>query len=462
MLAVIYPARVLAKRLLTIWQERKTRRAQRKTLSTSRYQVQRFTISLLGSVILGWFVLHAALGMQMASASALHAPAERVSTSFRADSREMSNEGERSGGGPTNPVLLAAAQLCNPFDTTCVANSFASWAASSLLGAFRPLTDGVLKDPADIIYQTPPTDSYSNQVIVNINMAFVGVLDTALACLLLIGAYNVIWGHHLRLTHTSVTEVIPRAILVVGAVHFNLLFLGMFVDFVNELSLAVIHVASYQLLTGVIQGLLTNSTLSGLLLMVLVIVLGILVVLLLIQRIGTIALIALLLSIAPLGLACFFLPQTMRWGRLWLSTLSSALVTQVLQVTTIALGGMFITSLGLTSLFHIDQGLANAFLAIGSMLLVLKIPQMLSTWALHPAADGSNAPGERSEDSRPVSGEGNEGATGSISSTESSTATSTTLLTGSDAAGFTGASSVTSGGSTAAAGGDAAAAALLV
>jgi len=110
----------------------------------------------------------------------------------------------------------------------------------------------------------------------------------------------------------------------------------------------------------------------------------------------------------------------------------------------------------------IDQGLANAFLAIGSMLLVLKIPQMLSTWALHPAADGSNAPGERSEDSRPVSGEGDEGATGSISSTESSTATSTTLLTGSDAAGFTGASSVTSGGSTAAAGGDAAAAALLV
>jgi hypothetical protein len=466
MLAVTYPARALAKCLVTFWKGRKTWRIQRKSLPTSPYRVRRLTIFLLGSVILGWFLLHATHGTQMASASVLHVPADRVSTSFQEDSLGINNEGERAGGGPTNPALLAAAQLCNPFDTACVANSFASWAASSLMGAFSPLTDGVLKDPVDIMYQTPPTDSYSNPVIMSLNETFVGVLDAALACLLLIGAYNVIWGHHLRMTHTSVTEMIPRAILVVGAVHFNLLFLGMFVDFANELSLAVIHVASYHLLTNVIQGLLTNSTLSGLLLMVLVIVLGILVVLLLIQRIGTIALIALLLGIAPLGLACFFLPQTMRWGRLWLSMLSSALVTQVLQVITLALGGMFITSLGLTSLFHIDQGLANAFLAIGMMLLVLKIPQMLSTWALHPAADGSSAPAERSEDASSSSGERSDMATSSLSSTDSSTTTSTSLLTGSDTTGFTGTSSATSGGTTAAAAGSGgesmAAAAMLV
>ena len=167
--------------------------------------------------------------------------------------------GRGAGGAAANPATPSVAAMCNPFDPTCLANSIASWAAGALLSAFSPLTDGLLKDPADIIYQTPATDSYGNQVVMDFNGAFVGVLDLGLACMLVIGAYNVIWGHHLRTQHTSITELIPRAVLVVGAAHFNLVFLGMFIDFANDLCLEVIHVASYHMLTDVIQTLLQGK-----------------------------------------------------------------------------------------------------------------------------------------------------------------------------------------------------------
>ncbi len=363
----------------------KTRRARRTSAHTFQRKAQPIAIYLLGSVLLAWMVLHAFARI----------PALRVAFVSPAPALQTSGDGKGSGGRATRPLTpVTATDVCNPLDPTCFANAIASWASGAMLGTFGPLTGGILTDPLDIIFQTPPTDSYQNQVVKDFNGAFVDVLDAALACLLVIGAYNIIWGHHLRAQHTSLTELLPRAILVVGAVHFNLTFLGMFIDFTNDLCQAVLQVTSYHMLTDMIQSLLQgNVGLEGLLQFILVIVLIILVICLLIQRVGTIALIALLIIVAPLGLGCFLLPQTMRWSRLWLSTLSSALITQVLQVTALGLGGAFLASVGKASLLHLDQDLANALLAIGTLFLVLKIPGMLQTWALQPAADGSrNAP----------------------------------------------------------------------
>ncbi len=408
------------KRLATSIERWKARRARHNVAKTPHQKAQLIAMYLLGSVLLGWILLHTPSRIQ-----ATHLGFAQPLVSAQTRSSEAGAGGRGAGGAATDPATPSAvADVCNPFDSTCFANALASWAAGSLLGAFSPLTDGILTDPADIIFQSPPTDSYGNAVVIDFNAVFVGVLDVALACMLLIGAYNVMWGHHLSAQHTSITELIPRAILVVGAVHFNLVFLGMFIDFANELSLAVYHAASYHMVTDSIQSLLEGKGLEGLMLFLLIIVLGIMMVCLLIQRVGTIALIALLVIIAPLGLGCFLLPQTMRWGRLWLSLLSSALITQVLQVTALGLGGAFITTVGTTSLFHLDQGLANAFLAIGTLFLVLKIPSMLQTWALHPAAGGSTSSTESS-------------STATESSDVANSSTSTSSLTGGDSVSMT-------------------------
>ncbi|MGH2480479.1 MAG: hypothetical protein ACRDHW_12560, partial [Ktedonobacteraceae bacterium] len=359
------------------------RRAQQQRLNAARKRVVLVASLLCAASSL--FFVHS----PKAITGVIPAPVATVSPALP----QGASRGQGSGGiagNNTDVRLPTVPALCNPFDSTCFADSLSSWAAGHIQDAFQPITDGILGNPADIVYQTPPEDSYQNPTILAINAVFIGVVDTALASLLVIGAYNAMLGSHLNLLRSSITELLPRAILVVGAVHFNLFFLGLFIDFENNLSLAVIHAASYTMLTNLIKGLFTgSSTIGGLIAFVLLIVLGIMVLFLLVQMVTRLALVAISLALAPLGLGCFILPQTIRWGRLWLTTLSSAVLVQALQVIALGLAGSFITAIASTSLVRLDQKLATLFLAIGTMLLVLKIPGMLQTWALHPMMDGT-------------------------------------------------------------------------
>ncbi len=298
--------------------------------------------------------------------------------------------GQGAGGMTVSATtLLDASPSCWPTDTNCLVSSLASQIAAGVQAAFQPLTEGMLKNPVDILYQTPlltnETDA-QNQTIRSLNAFFVTVVDLAFACLLVIAGYNVLLGRHLLIPFSTLMEILPRAVLVMVAVHFNLFFLSLFIAFENALSLAVFQFVGAQMLTNVIAGLFAFQDVS-LLTFLLIVVLGILSLLLFLQMVTRIALVALTLVLAPLGLGCFFLPQTMRWGRLWLSILSSSLLVQLLQVLALGLGGVFLSALARTSFVHLDQSLATLLLAIGTMSLVLKIPGMLQTWALHPMMD---------------------------------------------------------------------------
>ncbi|HEU5381713.1 MAG TPA: conjugal transfer protein TrbL family protein [Ktedonobacteraceae bacterium] len=297
------------------------------------------------------------------------------------------------GRGAGNSAVASDAPgeptLCNPFDPACFANAVGGWAAGAILSGLQPVTTFFQNSSTNIVTQTPPDDSYANATIITINQTLVHVVDIALACLLLIGGYNVILGHHVRIERSSITELLPRAILVTGAVHFNLLFLGLFIDFNNALCNTVIAAASAQTLTNIIGGFLSINPFAGMMLVLLIIVVAILLILLFAQMITRIALVALLTAVAPLALACLMLPQTMRWGRLWLTAFSSAVLVQFLQVTALTLGGILITSIGDTPVWHFGHELAEVFLAIGIVVITLKIPGMLQTWALHPLTTSS-------------------------------------------------------------------------
>jgi len=305
-----------------------------------------------------------------------------------------------SGRGAGGTVASASAPSiptasCWPTDTSCIITSISSQIAAGIQTAFQPINDQILKNPADILYQTPlltNDNDAQNQAILSLNSFFIEVVDSAFACLLLIGGYNVIIGRHLLIQFSTIMEILPRAVLVIAAVHFNVFFLSLFVDFENALSLAVIHIAGLNMLTNLIAGLFTFQSVT-LLTFILIIVLGIMTIMLLIQMVTRIALVALSLALAPLGLGCFLLPQTTRWGRLWLVTLSTSMMVQFIQVVALGLGGVFITAIAATSFVRIDKSLAIAFLAIGTLGLVLKIPGMLQTSALHPMMDSSGSGG---------------------------------------------------------------------
>ncbi|HEU5376257.1 MAG TPA: conjugal transfer protein TrbL family protein [Ktedonobacteraceae bacterium] len=358
------------------------RRHLRATLQMRRHYTRLLSLPLLfiaALVLVGIGLFHP---KPVSPASSTHSGP----VSFPLASSAPSESGRGAGNSEATP---ASPTLCNPFDPSCFANAIGSWTAGAILSGLQPITDFFQNSSTNILTQTPPDDSYGNSMIETINQALVHVVDVALACLLLIGGYNVILGHHLRIERSSITEVLPRAILVTCAVHFNLLFLGLFIDLNNALCNTVIAAASVQTLTNIISGFLSINPFAGLMLVVLIIVVAILLVFLLAQMITRIALVALLIAIAPLALACLALPQSMRWGRLWFTTFSSAVLVQFLQVTALALGGLLITSIGNTPIWHVGHELVEVFLAIGMMILTLKIPGMLQTWALHPMTTAS-------------------------------------------------------------------------
>jgi hypothetical protein len=325
------------------------------------------------------------------------------------------------GAGDTKAITTGQqkANLCNPFDPQCYASSLGQYIGTVIFDAFSPIEEFFQNSSANIVTQTPASDSYDNDMVKTLNADFVDVVDAALACLLLIGGFNAMVGPHLRMRQSSVTEVIPRAILVTFAVHFNLTFIGLFITFANDLSATVVGITQIQTLANIITGFLSLNILTGLLVIILVIVFLSMTVALLFQMTTRIALVALLCALAPLALACFVLPQTTRWGRLWMTTFSSAVLVQFFQVTALGLGGMFITSVGSSGLFSVGREIGSVFLAIGTVGLVLKIPGMLQTWALHPMMEASDSQSGQSSSSQSNSSENSSQSSESAGSSSS-------------------------------------------
>jgi hypothetical protein len=124
----------------------------------------------------------------------------------------------------------------------------------------------------------------------------------------------------------------------------------------------------------------------------LAVILGVMNLLLAWQMLVRLALLFLLIVLAPLGLLCFGLPQTQGYGRLWTSTFAVTLFVQFFQVVTLALGGMLISYTQITGLLTLDRGVVALLVSTAVIYLVLRIPGMIHNWALRPVADAALFP----------------------------------------------------------------------
>ncbi len=360
----------------------------------AHWRTIRFCLSALAvAAFLGWTLSH---------------PTAQVSPdSGRLPAHVATQSGSGGAGAGGSRLGATMPDLCNPFDPGCFLDGAASSMAQSVLNAFTPVIDNFLRSSVNIISQTPPVDSYQNPTVDAFNALFTGVIDAALACLLVIGGYTILVGSHLSMPQSSLGELLPRVVLVVMAVHFNLVFLGSIIDMENTVNLAIIHTSNSHILTNTIASLLSLNPTVGLLLVMLAIVLGIMTVLLVVQMIARLALVDLLLALAPLGLGCLILPQTVRWGRLWLTSFSAAVWVQMIQLVALALGSVFLTAISAPETIFHGNVLATALLAVGTLGLVLKIPGMLHQWALSPLWQG----GQSHSDSRESEWDGAGGST---------------------------------------------------
>ena len=293
--------------------------------------------------------------------------------------------------GIANATAPAAVCL-NPLDATCWLQNAAQWMAQQVMGALQPVIGAIMHNPLNILTQTPPSDTYQNPVVITWWQSFLAVVDLALASLIVIGGYNVVVGRHLGLPHSELAEFLPRLLLAFGAAHFSLFFLGLFIDLENALNLVALNLAGTSMITNIISALFQgNLAAEGLLVWMLGFVLGVMAVLLGAQMAVRLALLWVLLVLSGPGLACFALPQTIGYGRMWLSLTATTVMVQFFQVVTLALGGMLVTSLGASNVFGVGGTLATLLVCVALLYLVLRIPGIVHRFALRPMMDASRS-----------------------------------------------------------------------
>ncbi|MEO9028089.1 MAG: hypothetical protein ABI413_04665 [Ktedonobacteraceae bacterium] len=310
----------------------------------------------------------------------------------------ISVDGSGAGGVPvmqvTHPLSPAfPADFCLPTDATCWMQSASQWAAQQIQNPLQSLVALFLNNPVDLLFQTPPADTYQNPTVIALWNALMDAVNAALACVIVIGGYNAIVAPYLSLRQSSIAAFLPQLLLAFAAAHFSLTFLGLFIDLENALCVAIITAAGITTFANAVLGVFQNPTNEGLLLWLLVIVIAIMIICLVGQMILRIGLVVLLLVLSGPALLCFGLPQTQRYARLWMTLFTSTVLVQFFQVTALSLGGMLLTSVGTTDLLHVPQSIAQALLCIGVLFLVLKIPGMLNTWALRSIQEGFGSAG---------------------------------------------------------------------
>jgi hypothetical protein len=275
----------------------------------------------------------------------------------------------------------------------------AQWLAGGLMSAIAPLVKAADASQNNVITYTPicvfnlngcqvgGARSLDGALLTFMQWASFSVDAAALVVMLIIIGYNVMLGNQLGLSVFGVAESIPRVALAFLAAALSPMIVQVFIDLGNALCLGALETGMYGSLTNIILGLIQTGLSDGFLIWLFIVALLVMNLLVAWQMIVRLAFLAFLCAVAPLGLLCLALPQTLAWGRLWLSNFTITVFVQFLQVALLALGGMMAASvIALSaSLFgNLPTGriILTIMLTIALFVLVLRLPGMLRTWAL--------------------------------------------------------------------------------
>jgi hypothetical protein len=243
-----------------------------------------------------------------------------------------------------------------------------------LIGVFRGIAnaihgvvDSVLGSSLNFISQTPPNGSYANGTVQALWGVVRAIADAALVVIALVGGVNLILREHVGATYHELAELFPRLVLGALLANTSLSWARLAIDANNALCGAVGQFT----LPAWSQADPATQALVG---VIVVLVYLITSLLLLLQMLMRLALIDVLLVVAPLALLCWVLPQTQGWARLWTSTFFGTVFTQFLQVLALKLGGAL---LGDPSVLPVDAAVLELFLGVAVLALTMKLPGLL-------------------------------------------------------------------------------------
>ena len=267
------------------------------------------------------------------------------------------------GGGSTGDCFLG---ICDP--GAWLQQTVGRIVSGFLGGLIEGISGAITAFPNDtnFVLRTPEALSYRNDQVQQFQTASRLVADGLLAVITLVGGFNVMVRPYMGSTYHGAMELLPR--LLLGGILINTAtWWGQLAIDVNNAACGVFGAGP----PATIDDTIWRSMLpSGLLVVLIYVVMGLL---LLLQQLMRLALVDVLLVIAPLAALCWILPQTYGWARLWGSLFVGTVFAQFVQVLALRLGFNLATGFPPGT----AAGLIQPLLGIAVLALVLKIPGLM-------------------------------------------------------------------------------------
>ena len=246
----------------------------------------------------------------------------------------------------------------------------------ALIEAMRELVDwalGLGDSSLNFVTQTPVAGSYESATVRSLWDFSRAIVNVALAAIVMWGGFNVIVKQHIRSPYHEAMELLPRVILAALAANLTLELARVLIDLNNGFAAAVGQVG----LPGYEQA---TTTQEGIAPVFMAITYGIVALLLVFQMLMRLALIDLLIVLAPVMMLLWVLPQTQGWTRWWTNLFPITIFQQAVQMVVLRLGAALMVELTPGS---VSNALLTLLLGIAVCWLTLKVPSLLRGQVQH-------------------------------------------------------------------------------
>ena len=237
----------------------------------------------------------------------------------------------------------------------------------------------------DILTGTPPGLTYEHEMVREAWAVVWAIASGALVVVLGWMGLSLIVGEHLGRQQVGWREMVPRLVLGLVAAATSLWWCALVIDVADGVSgfVAVeLEVTPGDLLRAPLKTLLTavqsGSVGMAQLLAVIYLVYGFFVLYVLVQMVVRLALIDILLALAPIALGLWILPHTAGWGRHWLRLFMTTVFQQAVQLIALALGMGFLNEFASIGAFEPVQDLIwKLLMSLAFIYLATRAPSML-------------------------------------------------------------------------------------
>ena len=237
----------------------------------------------------------------------------------------------------------------------------------------------------DIITGTPPGLTYGHDLVQQAWTVVWAVASAALVVILGWMGLTLIISDHVGRAQAGWREMVPRLVLGLVAAASSLWWCALVIDVADAVSgfIAVsLGVSPGDMLRSTLRTLMTaveaGSVGMALLLAALYLIYGFFVLYVIVQMVLRLALIDILLALAPIALGLWILPHTAGWGRHWLRLFMTTVFQQAIQLIALALGFGFLNEVAAIAAFEPVQDLVwKLLMSLAFVYMATRVPSLL-------------------------------------------------------------------------------------